>query len=388
MIERCKNDTLSLALGEEYKCGNNEEFESFLDNESPKTLNLYFSDNYINILDYKNPYSNFFNRIENSIENNKYSINYLNFNPSTVITNDGLFSDNNNENISYIFDRKDEYLKDQEGYEIYMGYYFYLKNMNNLYERSYEKIMDVISDIGGVNDIISIIFFYINLFISEYKSLLDMKLILDSSINTENSQNKNSNIKKKMEDLKREHSFDINENKNTAYKYKFISTNLEDKKEKKFIPTNISKKIVYNEEGDIDKFKNVNEINATKLRPIKINKHDGNQLFEVTRDINTKSALYHDKVISENEEKDFKENINKNKDKDNFKNTKNLKFYFCHYILFKITFEQKSKVVNIYDDFRKKILSEEHLVKNYLNTYNLLEVTKKNKNLEETLFTT
>ena len=41
-----------------------------MDNESPKTLNLYFSDNYINILDYKNPYSNFFNRIENLIENN------------------------------------------------------------------------------------------------------------------------------------------------------------------------------------------------------------------------------------------------------------------------------------------------------------------------------
>ena len=386
MIERCKNDILNLALGEEYKCGNNEEFEDFLNVEIPKTFNLYFSDNYINILDYKNPYSNFFNRIENSIENNKYSINYLNFNPSTVITNDGLFSDNNNENISYIFDRKDEYLKDQEGYEIYMGYYFYLKNMNNLYERSYEKIMDVISNIGGVNDIINIIFFYINVFISEYKSLLDMKLILDSSINTENSQNKNSNIKNRMEDLKRGHSFDINENRNTTYRYKFISTNLEDKKEKNFIPNNISKKIVYNEEGDIDKFKNVNEINATKLRPVKINKSDGNKLFEVTRDINTKSALYHDKVISENEEKDFKENINK--DKDNFKNTKNLNFYFCHYILFKITFEQKSKVVNIYDDFRKKILSEEHLVKNYLNNYNLLEVTKKNKNLEETIFTT
>ena len=388
MIERCKNDILNLALGEEYKCGNNEEFEDFLNVEIPKTFNLYFSDNYINILDYKNPYSNFFNRIENSIENNKYSINYLNFNPSTVITNDGLFSDNNNENISYIFDRKDEYLKDQEGYEIYMGYYFYLKNMNNLYERSYEKIMDVISNIGGVNDIINIIFFYINVFISEYKSLLDMKLILDSSINIENSQNKNSNIKKRMEDLKREHSFDINENKNTAYRYKFISTNLEDKKEKNFIPTNISKKIVYNEEGDIDKFKNVKEINASKLRPIKINKNEGNQLFEVTRDINTKSELYPAKITSESEDKNFKENINKDKDKDNFKNTKNLKFYFCHYILFKITFEQKSKVVNIYDDFRKKILSEEHLVKNYLNTYNLLEVTKKNKNLEETLFTT
>ena len=386
MIERCKNDALNLALGEEYKCSNNDtEFENFIDTEVPKTLNLYFRDNFIDILNYKNPYANFFNKIENIIYDNKYYSNNLYFNPSIVETNDGLFYDNINKNISYIFERNDENIRDQEGNNIYMGYGFYLKNMNYLYQRSYEKIQDVISNIGGINDAINIIFFYINVFINKYISIYDIKMILDSSIRTENRHNKNSNLKNRMKALSKDLSFNINEPKNTSYRDKFISRNLENKKERNNTETSISKKsksnfIISNEQEDIDKFKNINKIKAKKLRPI--NKNDENHLFEEVGEINTKDFCTKETIESEN--KNHKENMNKNKDEDNRKNIKNDKnFNLCHYILYKITCGKKKKIINIYEDFREKILSEEHLVKNYLNIYNLLAIANDNNIFEK-----
>ena len=146
----------------------------------------------------------------------------------------------------------------------------------------------------------------------------------------------------------------VNENKNTFHRYKYISTNLENKKEKKFTLTNISKKNIYNKEEHIDKFKNINKIRIKKLPSAKINKYERNQLFEMPGDANTKDILYHVKEEIEGEYKNIKGNMNKNKD--NCKNVKN--------------------------NFRLKILSEEHLVKNYLNNYNLLEITNKRQALD------
>ena len=162
MVERCRNDLINSVLGEEYICNtNNTEVENFIGGQ-PKVLNLYFSDNYINILDYKSPFANFFNKIDNLIANDTYTSNNLYFNPSIVETNDGLISDNNKENLSYIYERKEESVKDKGRFSIYTGYVFYLRNMKYLNERSYDKIQDVISDIGGINNLVNIFLFYIN----------------------------------------------------------------------------------------------------------------------------------------------------------------------------------------------------------------------------------
>ena len=36
--------------------------------------------------------------------------------------------------------------------------------------------------------------------------------------------------------------------------------------------------------------------------------------------------------------------------------------------------EKKKKFFDLYENFREKIISEEHLVKNYLNTYSLKKI--------------
>ena len=62
---------------------------------------LYFIDHYVDILDYKDPNKKYFYSIENIINKERYSINHINFNPSSIITNNGVIFDHNKEEISY-----------------------------------------------------------------------------------------------------------------------------------------------------------------------------------------------------------------------------------------------------------------------------------------------
>ena len=310
MIERCKKDTLDLVLGE--VCSNNDtEFEDFV-KSTAGTMKIYFKDNYIDVSNYKNPYTSFINKIDTSFNLETYSLHSLQFTPTIVGTNDGFLFDNNKQNISYFLDSNDEIVRDKGGFNIYIAYYFSLHNMNFVYERTYEKIQDIISEIGGVNDILSIVFFYINIFINKYITLSDTKKLLDSSISSENIQSKNSNII------------------NSSYRDIFIP-----KENKRF------------------------RMNSETLNPKKI------------------SFIMNNENINKIEEKNIIENMNKNKDKNNNKITKNdndISINFCYYIINKITCGKKKKFFDLYENFREKIISEEHLVKNYLNTYSLKKI--------------
>ena len=51
---------------------------------------------------------------------------------------------------------------------------------------------------------------------------------------------------------------------------------------------------------------------------------------------------------------------------------------FCHFLLYKINSE-KYNDFKYYENFRMKIMSEEHLIRNHLNIYHLLKVTEKKR---------
>ena len=55
---------------------------------------------------------------------------------------------------------------------------------------------------------------------------------------------------------------------------------------------------------------------------------------------------------------------------------------FIGYLVFKISFEKKNTHHKTFKDFRKKMLSEEHLMKNHLNIYNLLKAHMHKKNFK------
>ena len=66
-----------------------------------------------------------------------------------------------------------------------MVYCFFLKNMMEYYQRTYKRIQDVISNIGGINQAITIIAVYLNNFYNSFIVLYDTELLLNSSIHLE-----------------------------------------------------------------------------------------------------------------------------------------------------------------------------------------------------------
>ena len=67
--------------------------------------------------------------------------------------------------------------------------------------------------------------------------------------------------------------------------------------------------------------------------------------------------------------------LNKFNNKDEREKVKN----FFRFLLFKLSFEKKENIFKIYNEFRIKMISEEHLIKNHLNIFNLLKVTERKR---------
>ena len=108
------------------------------------------------------------------------------------------------------------------------------------------------------------------------------------------------------------------------------------------------------------------------------------------------SSKSYNNIIKENIQTNIDLNINNKEDKlektNDFIEKMDTKKYiekrhnFCTFMLYKITCGKKYNYYDIYRDFRTKIISEEHLIKNHLKIYNLLKVTERKRNKKRNSF--
>ena len=66
---------------------------------------------------------------------------------------------------------------------------------------------------------------------------------------------------------------------------------------------------------------------------------------------------------------------NYNDENEKIKEKKN----FCSYLYYRLTCGKENNNFKFFQKFRIKIISEEHLIRNHLNTYNLLKVAEKKR---------
>jgi hypothetical protein len=291
-------------------------------------------------------------RIENGINKQNYYVNNLNIFPSIVRTHNSYIFNNVEDERAYIYERNDVMTEINKEDKIYVAFNIWLKNTVNHYERTYKRLQDVIPNIGGINQIVIFISVCINKFYNKYIEIIDTDTLLFSS------------IKKRKRDRKK-----IIANKNMDLKYEDLN------KEKK---------------NELVKKSNDREKNNEKLnKKMEKNKNDinisGNNNFFYSSE-----ELYHipDNHIKSSENRD---NIN---NKSNVYNIYNIiaskiseeKKTFCKFILFKLLCGKKYKWFGIYQNFRKKIISEEHLIKNYLNIYNLLKASENKKRFKKNYY--
>lgn len=334
IIENCEDNTLNEIFGGNKKCKNlsqNEDIKNY------GFINFNFIDQTVQNENQSKPIQNFLNRIENKLSKDNYCINNIYLNPLILLTNyNEIFKKNITLEYTYTLDKNDLYIKQQNREkDIYMGYYIWLSKKVNYYYREYLTLNEVISNIGGTSNVIISFFFFVNKIFNKYAIISDSKELFSATKRI----NRQKEIK--LNNLKFQNS---NTNK---------SINLSTKEEKK----------------------NSNFENTINLK-YKNNITEENKLSSQNENINNITYIV---------EKDFKceySDIFVNKDDNNSQeklDNKKFKLNCCIYLIYKISFGKAYKKLNLFEEFRIKVISVENLLTNYLNINNLIKIEKLNK---------
>ena len=204
IVERCQEDTIEYILGEGAHCRNNAQMVEYYRNTiGLRLFHLYFVDNSINVLNYTNPTNKFLYRVEATFSTETFSISNIFFNPTKIKTHNGIIMENTLEEISYNFDRNEAYNEEKGETDLFIVYCFFLRNIMHYYERSYKKIQDVFSSIGGMYQIIIIFASIINRIYNEYIILSDTDILLNNSIYDEKNllDEKKKKFKNNIKDI-------------------------------------------------------------------------------------------------------------------------------------------------------------------------------------------
>ena len=342
-VGNCNDDTIEEVMGIGSSCKNETEIrEYFQEPKVQKVFHLYFLDHYINNTDYKNPNKPFFSRLETASEIDKMFVNNMKFNPSIIRTDSSIVLNNFKEEISYIYDRNEEFIKEKK--DFYIVYTFFLKNVMMEYERIYTKLQGLFSTIGGLFNFTQILVFYINYFYNSYICLVDTQLLLNDLIKTEKT--------------------DINFNKNFIKKFNNLNNNEDNnknpkEKDKKDISS--SSRINENSESNIKA-----EINLKSKIP---SNNDNANINNINYHIDTNKIKY---LVLNNKNNDNNKNAKTKLKKSNSTFFRFLIYRFCN--------DKSNTYFDVYNNFRMKIISEEHLIRNHLNIYHLLKLKEKRGN--------
>ena len=365
-IQKCNNESIINKLFG--KCPSQKEIDEYLSHYFG--IYLYFTDTQIDPTNYKNPIQKYLQTISTGLGTNQtYVESYIHYSPLKIRTNEGsLFGTSNDMNSFYFdFNRKGSANNDPKYFTL-TKYYHLMQNNVQIYERRYNNIFDLLSEIGGVVQFLFYIFFWVNFIYNKYVIAYDTNSLF---FHVKDNQIKELDIKKKLIKNNSKENKDLNIikdpsnnnindiiNKNSSEKVnkskikKFSSLQLLNKEKKsKFCSNNKSSVkediTLYDNNAFKRKSENINDSNSMKnyyyLSSINLTKNLNKSLFWKNQDggpidINS-SALQ----IIDNNNLIFKkgdislESNNKKKEKNknckmmktiNYSSTNNDKFYY------------------------------------------------------------
>ena len=368
IIDKCNQETLNLLFDKKYTCKSDSEMDLYFSGNYG--CELYFLDENIDVSNYKEPNKKFFYRIENTFSKEIYSANNLNFNPSMILTHNGIIFDNIEEKLSYSFDRNDVLTYSTDSNNVYILYYFWLKNRFLIYERIYKRIQDIISIIGGIVGFVTSLSSFVNCFYHDYMILYDTKTLLFSSIEEcEKKIQKKISIKESINNFNSDNDILISRVNQQQ--------NMESNKSLTSVRINIDKK-------KLNIIKNYDNNNENQNR----NKNNKNKSYFNNNNSTDNIISQKTKADKINKEYQSKNKLNIVKEDKNGKKEnndeiidiklKNSNFNFCDYLHENIKCCKKKKNIELYNNFRAKILSEEYFFHNNLNIQLLLKLNENN----------
>ena len=224
-IQKCSNDSIiNEILGQ---CPSEKEIDEYL--LKYFAIYLYFIDTHVDPTNYTTPMQKYLQVISTKIGNKKtYAESYIYFSPLRIKTIIGSIFGRNYEFNSFYFDfsRNGAANNDGEKYFTISKYYHLIQNNVQIYERRYNNLFDLFSEIGGVVQFIFYLFYWINYAYNKFIIAYDTNTLF-FSVKDEQTQRLGNHINSSKSEI------NIKGNDNTIFNIKNNIINISKNKSKK-----------------------------------------------------------------------------------------------------------------------------------------------------------
>ena len=418
IIQKCSNDSI---INEIFGlCPSQKEIDDYVNKYF--AIYLYFTDIQVDPYNYSNPVQKYLQIISSSIGTHQTFVeNYLHYSPLRIKTTLGSILGRGYDINSFYFDfnRKGAANNNGEKYFTITRYYHLMQNNVQIYERKYNNLFDIMSEIGGVIQFIFYVFYWINFFYNKYIIAYDTNSLFfaikdnQSFIKDNNKQIKENNhliniknfsIKEPLNKNFRSSKFliyknniDINNtifnesfkiknksihgSENENYKNESMKKKLNniinnknydyyfnEKEEKRKSPSNKNKTNFNTNNNSSNIFLRENSnliINKLKRSKNSFKTYDINQ-EKKNKKRKKSNKDYYNKIMLSKKSIGKIEHIKKETLDNKDEKLKSLKYFSLLDFLKSILFKREKESHNFLRIFRKHLLSEEHLLKTHI----------------------
>ena len=393
IIEKCDNSSIiSNVLG---SCGNQKDIDEYF--EKFKGINLQLLSKRVETENYESPIYQYMHSISESLDINSVSVNNINLMPYIIEINNGVIFPHTNKTFtwSFEFNRRENFdIKNNE--KILAIFDYWLQNSAQVIKGGYSTLYDILPSIGGIIQFIYYIFYSINYLYNKYIVIQDCNKSFFRMYNIEDTKGipTKKTFAKYVNSLR--DSIKINNTKNK------IITSVREKRDSIFVAkyhrqkqslkslSGYNNSLLYNinEDNFKNDLSNSNDLiaslqknNLSNIIKSRISSNKQRISFQ-KKDFKLKGENAGTSVIINKKNvynKNFNDKINK------FINDKNQSFKveplnvkitsklinFFDFILYLVKFKGKNQIFFILNQFRQKILGEEHIFRTNIILYHL-----------------
>ena len=384
VVEKCQNTSLTNEIFGE--CGSQNEIEEYF--EKYQGIYLQLLERQVNTDNYKKPILQYIYGIGARLNNDSVSVNNINLSPFEIEIKKGILVPKTKKIITYTLDdnRKATW-ESKDNKKILSIFDYWIQNSGQVLKGGYRNIYDILPNIGGLIQLIHLIFYSINYIYNKYITIIDCNKAIFKMINADDP--KEIHTKKEFLDyvlsIRDEVKFREDSRILAAIKKRdsiFITKKARQKKNSQI------KTIISNQEDDkhnnfsnshdiMSNFPNNNLImnNITVIKNIK-SKHSNKFNYNENRFDDLNRITFQDKeAISSQFSNQIKEYIHtkhKSFKSEPLNSTVTSHFIsFFNFVMSLFRHPNKKRIFYILNHFRRKILGEEHIFKANIILYHL-----------------
>ena len=298
--------------------------------------------------------------------------------------------------------------------EVLVAFYFWMQNRMQYYERNYDRLQDVLGNIGGISSIVTILALIINFLVNEYITIIDTEdLILDTDEKNFGNMQESDITKKptffrklnnvsnppRRQNNNYNYNNDYSNSRESANYLKLMregvditknSSGARDEKNEQYKKLYLKKSNLLNsyfqKDNNVINVRN-KQVNFQKYERNQINEYSNNYQQYLCRNLGIKYCRNNVNNYQQGPTIEIGTIAGNNRTnidmisttkKDDNRPLEKSNLNFCHYLKYVVCCFRNNDRISYYDDFRKEMISEESFMQNQLDIYKLKKVFEEN----------